>query len=498
MSVPIWQAATFYNPGATVRRVSAPITITSPPFNPGFESGNTGWDLGAGWVIQNRPGEAFAGSWVARFKQNTISRIVNQNAVAVTPGQTITASCYVRQGNSVPNQAGGRIEIDWFDSGMVLISTSQGNDINSGPTTAYFLSTVTASAPAGAAFAKVAGRAFRNSGDGSVRMDNFTWDYSSQVDVGGGLVFTAVQPSPGFSGASEPVWPDTVGQQVVDNEVIWEALESSLVVWEAVPILVSGSSEPAWPDAAGSTAIDNTIVWEAVPRRVTDERCPNTAVVAIAASKIFCADNDIIGYSATVNPLDWSTRDDAGYLPFGLQTYGANPVLALGLYRGNLIAFNSTGFQMWQVDEDPVNMALLDAVPISCTQPRSLQPVMNDLVFLSAVGVRNISIAGASTNLQAGTFGEAVDPLVQARLREFLGQPHATVVPALGQYWLFFGAEAFVLTINGTKDMSWSRYLFPEEITDTTLLDNDLILRTATNKLWRVVEGQVMDDYHCE
>ena len=62
-------------------------------------------------------------------------------------------------------------------------------------------------------------------------------------------------------------------------------------------------------------------------------------------------------YCATTNPLDWTSEADAGFLPIGLQSYGTNPFLAAGLYRSNLVFFNSQGLQMWQVDEDPANMA---------------------------------------------------------------------------------------------------------------------------------------------
>src|SRR5690606_510990 len=118
---------------------------------------------------------------------------------------------------------------------------------------------------------------------------------------------------------------------------------------------------------SGELVSDGIIAWECVVRNVTDERCPNTKVVLIAASKIFAVDEDIVAFSATVNPLDWSTQGDAGYLPTGLRQYGANPMTALGLYRGNLVAWNSQGMQIWQVDEDPARMQLLDALPIGST-----------------------------------------------------------------------------------------------------------------------------------
>jgi hypothetical protein len=227
---------------------------------------------------------------------------------------------------------------------------------------------------------------------------------------------------------------------------------ASRVVWEASPILVSGSSEPDFPELADATVADGSIVWTAMRAHVS--QAPRSRVVAIASSKIFAGDGDIVPFSATANPLDWTSPNDAGYIPFGLNQYGSTDVSAMGLYRGNLVVFNSEGMQMWQVDQDPANMAILDAVPLPCEYPGTVEPVFNDLCFLTTSGVRSVGIAAASTNLQAGQFGKAVDPLVKELLA--LGvEPFSIPFPAAGQYWVVFGSTALVLTMNGgPKDAS--------------------------------------------
>jgi hypothetical protein len=80
-----------------------------------------------------------------------------------------------------------------------------------------------------------------------------------------------------------------------------------------------------------------------------------------------------------------------------------NPVTVLALYRGNLMVFNAGGYQMWQIDPDPANMALLDAEPVGSTWTLACQSVANDLLFLAEVGVRNIGTSGASANTAAGS-----------------------------------------------------------------------------------------------
>jgi hypothetical protein len=502
MANPIWTPGTFYVPGATVRPATTPAVSTPAIPNAGFESGAVDWTTGSGWSIVTQQGgeDPFEGLRYAMFAGSGAAedRISNGTTFPVRPGQSITASCQVRRKRT--SYTGGRVELEWLDASEVLLFRSQGNTIETTGTVTgnWRKSEVTAVAPAGSAFVRVVGFAYRTQGSHDLFLDAFSWNYSYAAE-GAGLVFTAVQPDAGFSGTSEPLWPTVNGQQVVDNEVIWEAITGSRVVWEANAIIVSDYLEPFWPLEVGANVADGTGIWTAVSRRVTDENAPNSAVVAIGSSKIFAGDDDIIAFSATVNPLDWSAEDDAGYLPFGLQTFGAMPVTALGLYRGNLAAFNSQGYQIWQIGEDPETHALLDAGPIGCSWPRTPLAVMNDLLFLSAVGVRNIGVAGASTNLQVGNLGQAIDSLVIEKLRSddpYTGadDPLSLYIPAFGQYWLIFGTEAFVLTINGNKQMSWSRYEFPEAIVDWTLEGNNLLLRTANDHVWRLSDEALFDD----
>lgn len=497
MATPVWQPGTLYAPGSLVQPASVPGPTPAAIVNPGFESGNTDWTMDSGWSIgQFGDGTHFQGTWSAQWDLTGNGRIRATAAFDVTPGTSITASCQVQQGASSSGQAGARVEIAWYTSGDVFISRSEGNIVDSGSNQNWKQSSVTGVAPGGAAKARIGAYAFRDSGGDELWVDNFVWN----LQIPGaptGLVFRATQANAGYSDQTEPAWPTVVGGTVVDNEVTWEGVFASRVVWEASPILVSDAVEPTFPALADATVADNTILWTAMRANVS--QAPNSRVAAIAVSKIFAGDDDIISFSATVNPLDWATAQDAGYIPFGLNTYGGTPVTALGLYRSNLVGFNSQGFQMWQVDQDPANMAILDAVPIPCEYPDTVQPVSNDLVMLTARGVRSMGIAGASTNLQAGFFGQAIDPLVLAEIKAGAYSPFALFYPGAGQYWLVFGPQVFVLTMKGkSTDASWSRYLFPHPITDWAIVGTDLYLRaTGTpggDAVWRVNDEALVDD----
>lgn len=411
----------------------------------------------------------------------------NNDRATTFSGQVVSATAKVVTGADGYAQLG----ISFYNGGGTLLKTVYG-DVLVGASTNWREIDVAAVAPLDAATCSVVCSAY---GSDDVLYDDVQWDHYTR-DEFSGLIFEATQAAAGYSDESEPTWPTVAGNTVVDHEVTWTARAANYVVWEAKPILLSGASEPTWPTEEGATVEDNTIVWTADSGRVKDENCPNTKQVAIVSSKVFCADDDIVAYSATVNPLDWSSPDDAGFIPFGLNTYGSEPVSALGIYRSNLVVWNSKAFQMWQVDEDPQNFALLDAIPVGNRFYKSASPVSNDLVWLTDEGVRNMGIAGATNNLQAGFFGKQIDPLVQAQIAAIADEDDilSLYYPGQGQYWIIFGDEAFVLTMNGGKsDMSWSRYTFPHAIDDYTVKDGELYLRSG-DKVWLFDDSVTTDD----
>lgn len=483
MTTPVWQPGTLYPNGSLVVPSSAPPPAFVPLPNPSFENAthDEDWTLDAGWTVEAAGG--FSGAYCAQFELIGNGYITNDETPDAVPGLSVNVSCMVEQGAADAGDAGARVELVWLDASDVVISVSQGNDINSGAGGAYQKSQVTATAPAGTAKFQVRARAFSNGH--SLRVDLFTWAYS-YGGVPAGLQFRAVQPATGSSGSSEPAWPTVLGVQVVDNEVIWEAVDLDRVVWEAHPILLSGPTEPTWPEGVGGSVLDNTIIWTAASLQITDENCPHSKVVTILASKVFAGARDITRFCATNNPRDWTSDQDAGFLPTGLQKFGANDVAVLAQYRGNLAVMNSQVYQLWQVDPDPSLMAILDAQPaIGSVHHLAAIQVANDLMYLAALGVRSLSVTGSSQNLKSGATGEPIDVLVQAELAAAAAisePPIGLFYPGAGQYWVAFNraedAMVFVYTMG-----KWSRYEFPFRIDYWTLRGDDLIIRSGDSVL---------------
>lgn len=514
--VPPWQPGTSYIPGYMVTPRSNNVVTQVQPNNNSFETGLTHWTVtsaqggGAIAAVSASGVDVFDGTQSALFagftgpgtRQSSTVLLSNDFMAPVVPGQTINFSCMIRYDvGATPGAAfaNGRCGIAWYTAGSVLISTFFATNPPPNGTPGYLSqvggtwakSSGTGVAPAGAAFAQAVIQLNNNTGGSSVFADLYIWDYTEQ-GYPPGLVFVATQAAAGISGTTEPVWPATAGLTVVDNTVTWTAEFASQLTWQAKSILTAGAVQPIWPTTPGGSVLDNNIIWTAVTGQVTDPNCPQSIVAAIAAGKVFAADGDIIRFCATTNPLDWTTQFDAGFLPFGMQTYGTEPCAALGLYRGNLVALNSLGYQMWQVDPDPANMALLDAQPVGSTFSKSVAPVQNDLVLLTPKGIRSLGISGQSGNVQAGQFGKNIDPLVIASIAGGL-TPRGLFYPGTGQYWLCFGSTVYVMTHNGAKATSWSMYTFPSSIDYWTTLNGILYLRSG-DLVWQVDEATLLDD----
>ena len=220
--------------------------------------------------------------------------------------------------------------------------------------------------------------------------------------------------------------------------------------------------------------------------QITDAECPHSKACIKTQSKIFAVgkDGDVVRYCATGRPRDWSSEDDAGFLPSGLNARGDRTATALGLQRGRLGVLTRDSCQLWTVDPDPNNMGLYDIVEnVGSSFPKTVANVAGDLYFLSDYGVRSITTQAYTENLVDEDVGSPVDELVRIAIDDAEERgivPRSFYFYGTGQYVLMFGNHLFVYSISRTaKIAAWSHYFLQFDVDAVAELGKKLYFRSG-------------------
>ncbi|WP_287602755.1 hypothetical protein [Thiothrix sp.] len=230
-------------------------------------------------------------------------------------------------------------------------------------------------------------------------------------------------------------------------------------------------------------------------KAITDALCPHTRQVVGLAGKVFAPspDGSTVRFSATNNPRDWTTADDAGFLP--ISHHGGGRVTALAVYRGMLAVFTDSHVQIWRVDPDPAQHSLVDiAHGIGSEHPFSITPVSGDVLFMGAAGVRSLSSQAQSGNLVDLDIGSPIDSLavdMMARNPQYDIIGHYS--QALGKFLLFMGAEVLVYSFSRSSKMAaWSRWVLPSFVQGAAELMGSTYIRIG-NQLHKLDPDQHTD-----
>lgn len=227
---------------------------------------------------------------------------------------------------------------------------------------------------------------------------------------------------------------------------------------------------------------------------ITDANCPQTISVTKAASRVFAIGNEVVRYCAAGSPRDWTTANDAGFLPASLQQDTKSATTAVGTFQDSLVVFFSEGAQIWNVAVDPAANALSKRIfGVGTEAPLSLASFASDLVFLSPFGFRSMTVQAISDRIDDTDVGVAIDPLVLPDLEAIdlqpdPEQPFGIWIHQLGQYWcvLDVGAYSKVWAYTYSKSSKiacWSEYIFPAGIKAITTLNGRVFLRTEDQLL---------------
>lgn len=232
------------------------------------------------------------------------------------------------------------------------------------------------------------------------------------------------------------------------------------------------------------------------PTHVTDVNCPHSKAIERAASKVFAIDpsSDVVRFSATNAPRDWTTLNDAGFLPTGIQVGGDPTPTTLGYFDRRLVVFSADTMQTWNIDPDPAAMSLANVVEnIGTIYAQTPRQVASDLYFLTEFGYRSVVTQAYTNNLADVDVGSPVDKLVRESLVAG-AHPMSVYYNGAGQYWTVIGGRVHVYTHSkAAKLAAWSYYDYPFSVDAIAELKGVLYLRSGNN-VYRVDESVRTDN----
>ena len=233
---------------------------------------------------------------------------------------------------------------------------------------------------------------------------------------------------------------------------------------------------------------------ETTIKPIQDANCPHTQEVTVASQKVYAADGELVRYSATSDPTDWTSSNDAGFLPTGGRSPGSSTATGLGVLNNRLIVFHEDAIQVWATDPDPAKNEIEEIIAgIGTRWSESIVAANKDIYFLAEIGVRSIGGATAYRNMKGSDVGSPVDELIQTHIREHEGRVDGNFFPGAGQYWLTIGNETAVLT-KSRKDKleAWSIYKFSVPFGQMVNVGDKMYVRYK-NYLYAMDDEAVLD-----
>lgn len=182
-------------------------------------------------------------------------------------------------------------------------------------------------------------------------------------------------------------------------------------------------------------------------------------------SKMYSVDDTTIYFSAPTDPTDW-TGTGSGYIDSLTFASSTGRLNGLEIYYDNLAVFSTSGVQIWAMDADPDNNALIQVIRatglLGVSTP--IQYGDGDVMYLAADGIRSLRARDSSNAGSVSDVGSPIDAEIQKSFRSeydnYVNQTKTLLDAGTGRFWLSFGEHIWVLSFfPGPKVTAWSQYI---------------------------------------
>jgi hypothetical protein len=191
---------------------------------------------------------------------------------------------------------------------------------------------------------------------------------------------------------------------------------------------------------------------------------------ATIAKRLYIGESNQVNFSDNGPPvngqggvLGWSQQNKgAGEIQF-LTNFGGNDVIkALSQLQGRLVIVGRRSVQIWTVDADPANFALVQEMDNIGTNATLAHQNLGDfdVIILDDTGWRSLRTREVTLNAYVDDVGTPVDQLVQADLAAVGASGAVSIVdPTTKNFWGYLNGKIYILSRHpGSKIQAWSTY----------------------------------------
>tara|TARA_Y100000310_G_scaffold329992_1_gene400851 strand:+ start:64 stop:987 length:924 start_codon:yes stop_codon:yes gene_type:complete len=169
--------------------------------------------------------------------------------------------------------------------------------------------------------------------------------------------------------------------------------------------------------------------------------------------------------SDTDDPTEWNaTGNGSAMFDLSNQTTGAEELMALSPYMGNLAIFAKQTIQIWFVDPEPDETSLIQVLNNTGTIARESVVGFgdSDVFYLGESGIRSLKARDSSNSAYVGDIGNPIDDLIISEIQSNRSDAEKAVAildPRDGRYMIAIGSKVYVFSFfPASKVSAWSVY----------------------------------------
>lgn len=191
------------------------------------------------------------------------------------------------------------------------------------------------------------------------------------------------------------------------------------------------------------------------------------------------AGSDNAGPENDFEPIRFEEQWPGAILVLYLSHFGSqDTVYSLGIIQGRLAVFGRRSIQIWNVDADPNNFALVQVLDnVGTRAPLATQQLGDfDVIFLDDTGFRSLRSREVTLNAYIDDIGSQIDQLVRADL-DTVGVTGVCGItePETKHYWCYINGKIYVLSRHPSSKVSaWGKYL-PQDNVGVTFTPSKFI-----------------------